>query len=401
METKIFTDDISEAAGILRAGGLVAVPTETVYGLAANGFDAEAVSEIFAVKGRPENKPLSLMVPDSGAMAALCSDVPKAAYTLADIFWPGPLTLVLKAKAGIPEIVRAGGETIGLRCPDHPQLQALLRQIDFPLAAPSANPSGEKSPVSAQEVDAYFNGRIAGIIDGGVCAVGKESTLIDLSKTPYTVLREGALSKQEIFMALSCAMTIIGVTGGTGCGKTTALKAIKEMGGLVIDCDEVYHRLLSESPELIEAVNRRFPGAIDKDTRDTKALGGIVFSSAEDLSALNAITHKFVGDEISRQIFDWAAQGGEIVAVDAIALIESGMGNICKATVGIIAPEERRIERLMKREGISREYAALRISAQKPNEFFEENCDYTVSNDETEESFLDRCRQTFIEIIRR
>ena len=120
MTTKIITNDIEQAAAIIREGGLVAVPTETVYGLAGSGLNEAAVSEIYRVKGRPEVKPLSLMVHDSSAMDAYCVDVPHGAYALAKRFWPGPLTIVLKAKDIVPEIVRAGGDTVGLRCPDHP-----------------------------------------------------------------------------------------------------------------------------------------------------------------------------------------------------------------------------------------------------------------------------------------
>ena len=401
METQELSGRISEAAQILKVGGLVAVPTETVYGLAANGFLENAVSKIYEVKGRPENKPLSLMVKGAEAIEALCEDVPKAAYTLADVFWPGPLTIVMKAKKTIPDIVRAGGDTVGLRCPDHPQLSALLSEIDFPLAAPSANPSGEKSPVKAEDVLKYFDGKIEGIIDGGECTLGRESTIIDLSKTPYTILREGAVSSADVFMALTASLTIIGITGGTGSGKTTALNVIKDMNGLVIDADEVYHTLLSANGPMIDALNERFPGAIPEGTHDTKALGEIVFSNPEELHALNKITHKFVGEEIAGQLTDWARQGNALAAIDAIALIEGGTGNICKATVGITAPTETRIERLMKRESISREYAALRIAAQKPDEYFEKNCDFTVSNDGTEDSFRIKCRELFDSIVRR
>ena len=401
METQNLSGRISDAADILNSGGLVAVPTETVYGLAANGFDEKAVLQIYEVKGRPEAKPLSLMVAGAEAIGALCEDVPRAAYVLANVFWPGPLTIVLKAKKTIPDIVRAGGDTVGLRCPDHPQLKELLGAVDFPLAAPSANPSGEKSPVKAEDVWRYFDGKIEGIIDGGECTLGRESTIIDLSKTPYTILREGAVSADDVFLALTASLTIIGITGGTGSGKTTALNVIKEMGGLIIDADEVYHKLLNESDAMLAALNERFPGAIPEGTRDTKALGQIVFSDPEELRALNAITHKFVSGEIAGALTDWAKRGGELAAIDAIDLIEGGASNICKATVGITAPTETRIERLMKREGISREYAALRISAQKPNEYFETNCDYTVLNDSTEELFKTKCREVFESIFRR
>lgn len=396
METKELSQDIPAAAALLRVGGLVAVPTETVYGLAANGFDEKAVAEIYEVKGRPEKKPLSLMVRGAEAMGTLCAEVPPAAYRLAEFFWPGPLTIVLKAnKDLVPDLVRAGGETVGLRCPDHPQLRALLAAVDFPLAAPSANPSGEKSPVSAVEVLAYFNRKIAGIIDGGVCSLGLESTIIDLSKTPYALLRAGAVSEDEVNLALMASLTIIGITGGTGSGKTTALKVIEEMGGLVIDTDAVYHRLLAESEELIAALDARFPGAIPAGTRDTKMLGEIVFSDPEALRDLNAISHGFVGKEISRLLTDWARRGGTLAAIDAIALIEGGAGAFCRATVGITSPVETRIARLMRREGITHEYAALRISAQKPDSFFEENCDYTVDNSGTEAQFRENCRALF------
>ena len=158
MKTQIITAELDAAAELLRRGELVAVPTETVYGLAGNGLDEEAVHAIYEVKGRPERKPLSLMVPDAGAMARYCEDVPAQAYALAERFWPGPLTIVLKAKESVPEIVRAGGETVGLRCPDHPLTLALLKKAQIPFAAPSANPSGEPSPKTAGEVRAYLDG---------------------------------------------------------------------------------------------------------------------------------------------------------------------------------------------------------------------------------------------------
>ena len=400
MQTKIINDNISEAADIIKNGGLAAVPTETVYGLAANGLNAEAVRKIFAVKGRPENKPLSLMVSGSEAMDELCEDVPDAARYLADIFWSGPLTIVLKAKAGlIPDEVRAGGDTIGLRCPNHPKTLELLKTCGVPLAAPSANPSGEKSPKTASDVLGYFNGKIEAVIDGGECSMGVESTIIDMSKTPYKILRQGALSEEDLNMALMSSLTIIGITGGTGCGKTTALEVLKSMGGLIIDCDAVYHDLLQNSDELIAELDARFPGAIPAGTHDTKALGEIVFSNPEELRALNAITHRYVGIEMNRQLTQWAKNGNKIAAIDAIALIESGVSNFCRTTVGIIAPRQTRIERLMQRDNISEEYARLRIDAQKPNEFFQENCDHVLSNDSDRESFRIKCEKLFSDII--
>ena len=401
MKTLVFDGDVTGAAGIIKRGGLVAVPTETVYGLAANGFDPAAVEKIYEVKGRPETKPLSLMVPGVQAMDELCLDVPDAARFLADCFWPGPLTIVLKSKDTVPGIVRAGGATVGLRCPQQEKTLALLREVKLPLAAPSANPSGEKSPVSAQEVLAYFDGKIDAVIDGGKCEVGLESTIIDMSHTPYRILRQGALAEKDIDLALSASLTIIGITGGTGCGKTTALDVIREMGGLVIDCDEVYHELLIGCKPMIEEINAVFPGAIDPGSSDTKRLGEIVFNDPEALKKLGAITHRYVGAEMNRRLADWAKNGHSLAAIDAIALIEGGIGSYCRATVGVTAPTKARIERLMAREGISEEYAKLRIDAQKPNEYFESVCDYTLCNDGTREEFAKRSRELFDKIIGR
>ena len=401
MKTMLISGEISAAADIIKSGGLVAVPTETVYGLACNGLNEAAVKRIYEVKGRPEIKPLSLMVSDARAMEQLCRQIPQQAEFLAECFWPGPLTIVLKAKDSIPEIVRAGGQTVGLRCPAQQQTLELLSLAGVPLAAPSANPSGAESPKTAEAVMSYFDGIIDAVIDGGECSLGLESTIIDMSETPYKILRQGAAAAADIFMALCANMTIIGITGGTGSGKTTALDAITDMGGLVIDCDGVYHELLMNSREIRSEINRRFPNAIAENSHDTKALGDIVFNDPQALSDLNGITHRFVGEEVRRRLTDHALNGGRLAAIDAIALIEGGISNICKATVGIIAPTESRIQRLMLREGISREYAALRIAAQKPNEFFEKECDFTALNDGSIESFYAKCKKIFEDIIGR
>ena len=213
MNTKRITTEIAQAADAIRAGQLVAVPTETVYGLAGNGLDPAAVAQIYEIKGRPAVKPLSLMVHDASAMARYCADVPPAAYTLAEAFWPGPLTIVLRAQDCVPEIVRAGGQTVGLRCPDHPATLALIEAAQLPLAAPSANPSGAPSPKTADDVLAYFDGQIAAVIDGGPCGIGRESTLVDLSHTPYRILRSAADTSADknvcaVFFEKACQCSV-------------------------------------------------------------------------------------------------------------------------------------------------------------------------------------------------
>ena len=399
METKIFHSAADEAAEIIKKGGLVAVPTETVYGLAGNGLDEEAVKQIYEVKGRPQVKPLSLMVHGAEAMEQYCEDVPEGARLLAERFWPGPLTIVLKAKDNIPPIVLAGGDTVGLRCPDHPMTLALLEKAGVPFAAPSANPSGEESPKNARQVRDYFDGRIEGIINGGECGIGRESTIISMAQKPYQILRQGALSEKNIASALAEGLTILGITGGTGCGKTTALRVLEELGALIIDCDAVYHELLIETKEMLMEIDRAFPGVVSGGVLDRKALGAVVFSDGKALGELNRITHKYVGQEVDRLLENWAMAGGRLAAIDAIELFGGDLAGRCKATFAILADREKRIERIMARDSIPRDYAALRVDAQKPDSYFEEKCDHILKNNSTEQAFREKCRRKFLEVI--
>lgn len=399
METKLIKDDITAAAEIIKNGGLVAVPTETVYGLAGNGLDESAVRQIYEVKGRPAVKPLSLMVPDKSAMAEYCEDVPEAALCLAEKYWPGPLTIVLKAKPNVPAIVRAGGDTVGLRCPDHPLTLEALRAAALPFAAPSANPSGSESPKDAAKVLEYFNGKIPAVIDGGHCGIGRESTLIDMSAKPYKILREAALSADEIADTLADNMRLIGITGGTGSGKTTALDVLRDLGALVIDCDALYHELLDNSAELVADIAAEFPTAVTDGKVDRKALGEIVFTDAAKLQKLNSITHFAIGREVRRLMRAWAMQGGALVAIDAIELISSGLSKRCFATVGVVADRDVRLARIMARDGVSAEYAEKRISAQHTDDYFAEHCTYILHNNGTREEFYDRCLNLFLEVL--
>ena len=400
MKTEVFTDNISGAAEIIKNGGLVAVPTETVYGLAANGLDAEAVEKIYEVKGRPGYKPLSLMVPGAAVMERYCLSVPPQAKTLSARFWPGPLTIVLKARPEIPPVVLAGGDTVGLRCPDHPKTLALLAATGLPFAAPSANPSGEKSPKSADEVLAYFDGKIEGVIDGGLCGIGRESTLLSMAETPYRILRRGALGEEEIADALVDGMTIIGLTGPSGSGKTTALRALQELGALSIDCDEVYHELLESDGELTAALAARFPSAEKNGAIDRGALAALVFSDSAALADLNAISHRFIMREVQRRLRAWAMAGGTLAALDAIELISSGLGARCDLVVGVLAPRGARRARIMQRDGISAERAAARIDAQKGEDYFQEKCDHILYNDGSEDQFSNICRNYFSEVVK-
>lgn len=399
MNTKRYISCTDELVGIMRGGGLIAVPTETVYGLAGNGLDEKAVAEIYEVKGRPEVKPLSLMVHDAASMERYCENVPPQAHTLAKKFWPGPLTIVMKANPCVPEIVRAGGETVGLRCPDHPLTLELLEKSGVPFAAPSANPSGEPSPKNADSVLKYFDGRIDAVLDGGECGIGCESTLIDLSRTPYRILRQGALPADEIADAFVDSMKIIGITGGTGCGKTTALNELERRGALLIDCDAVYHRMLETDRPMLDEIEKYFPGAVIDGKLDRKALGAVVFTDEEALRDLNIITHRHINLEIRRILREHAMNGGTLAAIDAIELFSSGLAKRCTATIGVIADREVRIDRIMRRDGISREYAMMRVNAQRPNEYFIQKCSHVLENNGSQEEFIEKCRKTFEEVL--
>ncbi len=182
----------------LSCGDIVALPTETVYGLAADATQEQAVQAVYEAKGRPEAKPLSVLVDGMAMVERVCRDIPEDAYKLAQAFWPGPLTMILRGNGALPPIVTAGGATQGVRCPDHPAALAVLRALDRPLACPSANLSGQPSPKSEFQVLGRIGGRIHGIVKGGPCAVGVESTILDLTVTPYRILRRGGLGQEKI-----------------------------------------------------------------------------------------------------------------------------------------------------------------------------------------------------------
>lgn len=399
MKTEVIKTDLLRAAELLKKGELVAVPTETVYGLAGNGLDECAVQKIYDVKGRPAVKPLSLMVGGIDDIDKYCENVPAAAKALAGKYWPGPLTIVLKAKSLVPEIVRAGGETVGLRCPDHKLTLETIRHAGIPLAAPSANPSGKESPKSADKVMEYFDGLISAVIDGGVCGIGTESTLIDMSTCPYRILREGALSELEVSEALAELMPTIGITGGSGCGKTTALYQLEKMGALIIDADAVYHDLLKTDIFLLNELEDRFPGTVINGSLDRKALGAIVFSDEAALNDLNIITHRHISDKISQMRREWAMNGGWLAAIDAIELFGGGLAESCAATVAVLADKEIRVERIMERDKIDRSAAELRVNAQKPDSYFKERCTYAIYNNGEKNKFESEFQALIQEVI--
>ena len=467
METIIFhpeTDKnaIEEAAAILRRGGLLGIPTETVYGLGADGLNEDAVRRIFLAKGRPQDNPLILHVPDAGWLERCCTDIPPAAYALAERFWPGPLTMILPRRDCVPLRTTGGLDTVGVRCPDHPVTRAIIAAADTPVAAPSGNTSGRPSPTCARHMMEDMMGKIDGIVDGGDCAVGVESTIIDLTVQPrapvtvvtgtprrsaayirehlpagagvicfdeYTPLFAGHIvhrlgsqedklaQAQHVFDALrtfddtdvtaifaqcpdesglglavgnrlkkaagfhtvDASPLVIGFTGPTGAGKTSALRALERLGGLVLDCDAVYHDLLRTDSTLRDAITGAFGQVFTPDgTLDRQRLGTVVFSDPAALDTLNRIIYARLPRELLRRMDESSAP---VVGIDAINLVESGLCRLCRRTVAVLAPSEQRVRRIMARDGIPEEYARLRVQAQKDDEFYRTHCTDTLFND--------------------
>ena len=206
METLFLSASAPEAAAIaaeiIKKGNLVAIPTETVYGLGANGLDEAAVAKIFEAKGRPQDNPLILHLWDASQIGDFCQNVPEVAYLLAEKFWPGPLTMVLPAKDCVPRRTTGGLNTVAVRCPDSAITREIIRLAGVPLAAPSANISGKPSTTTAQHVRHDHDGRIAAIVDGGPCRVGVESTIVDLTDSPARLLRPGGITPEQLVEVL-------------------------------------------------------------------------------------------------------------------------------------------------------------------------------------------------------
>ena len=181
--------------------------------------------------------------------------------------------------------------------------------------------------------------------------------------------------------------TVIGITGGTGCGKTTLLNVIKDQGGTVLDCDAIYHDLLKTDKALLSAIDSRFPGCVENGVLDRKKLGAIVFANSTALEDLNKITHTAIKARVQERM----AQADGLVAIDAISLFESGLSQLCTTTVAVLADPKLRVARLMARDNITEEYAKSRINAQPSNAHFQEICDHTLENNGTAENFRENC----------
>ena len=230
MKTKIFkptSEHIAEAGAILRRGGLVAFPTETVYGLGANALDENAVSKIYKAKGRPSDNPLIVHIAEKEDMIPLVREIPPKAKALMDAFFPGPLTIILPKSEKIGRVVSGGLDTVGIRMPQNPVARALIKAAGVPIAAPSANTSGLPSPTNAKYVIEDMRGRIDAVIDGGSCEFGIESTVITLAGEIPTILRPGAITREMMSEVIGRVDIAKAVTEGMAEGETAASPGMK------------------------------------------------------------------------------------------------------------------------------------------------------------------------------
>ena len=482
-QQRVVEEKVQMAADIICRGGLLAIPTETVYGLGANALDPDAVRRIFEAKGRPQDNPLIIHVPSAQWLPRFCEDVPPLAYTLARNFWPGPLTLILKRKPIVPDATTAGLDTVAMRCPDHPvgvestivdltvtpprllrpgglpleDLQRVLGEIEVDRAVTAPLKDGEQPKAPGMKYRHYapkapvtvFTGNPRRTAQAMAQQLGEGTGVIcfdefaSLFQGHETHLLGPAADKeiqaQRVFDALrtfdgsgvteilaQCPDNrglglaignrlkkaagfhvvdvedeniVLGITGGTGAGKTSALRAIEDLGGLTLDCDAVYYELLNADPALRSAIAGAFGAEVFEanGTLNRKALGEMVFGNADRLDQLNDIVFRFLRPELERRI---AAFPGKLCALDAINLFESGIDKLCDCTVAVTSPVELRVRRIMERDGIDEKYARLRISAQQQDDYFREKCDRELSNTaQTPREFRETAREFFARLI--
>lgn len=504
-------NDIQQAAEILKNGGLVAIPTETVYGLAANTFDREAVKNIFVAKGRPQDNPLIVHVSSLEEIPPLVKEVDPRLYDLAEKFWPGPLTVIMKKSDKVPDEVSAGLDTVAIRYPSHKGAREIIKAAGVPLAAPSANASGRPSPTCIEHVLEDLDGRIDAAVDGGECEVGLESTVITLATEPPTLLRPGGITPEQLcevlgeieiasavlnqlkdgevvqspgmkykhyapkaqvtiirgsfekykkfllaqtdtvcavcfegeggnfeksieygreesdssqayglFRALRdvdttgcrrafvrCPVTdgvglavynrllrsaafrvidlefdipVIGLTGQTGAGKSTVARLFEEKGVYNIDADLLARKAV-ENPEVIASLCDEFGDDIIRNgSLDRRELARRAFSNPEKQAILNSITHPEVTKLAVEEIHSAEKSGAKAVLIDAALLFESCLPALCSVTVSVVAEKETRLERIMKRDSISREDALIRMNAQKDEEYYRQKADIVINN---------------------
>ncbi len=506
METKILSTseyDIKLAGEILAKGGLVAFPTETVYGLGADALNEQAVKKIYAAKGRPSDNPLIVHIADKKDISPLVKEITPKAQALIDSFFPAPLTIILKKSEFVGDTVSGGLDTVAIRMPENEIARRLIKASGCPIAAPSANTSGLPSPTKAKYVIDDMMGKIDGIIDGGDCKFGVESTVITLACDPPVLLRPGAVTKEmieavigeievapavlegmkenevaqspgmkykhyapkarvvivdgtkkqyenfvnsrkdayalcfdedkvsipavtfgrenddlsqakELFDALrkldefgakkvyahipnkdgvgmavynrlirAAAFDIIdlkkpftiGLTGPTGAGKSYVCRELENRGFKIIDCDIHARRVVENGSPLLSELAETFgQDIIEQGTLNRALLAERAFESKDKTALLNSIMHPAI-------ISSCESEADGLCVLDAPQLFEANAQNKCYKIISVLADEKIRTERIMKRDGISKEQALRRMSVQFDNDYFINHSDYVIYND--------------------
>lgn len=298
---------VAEAARILREGGLVAIPTETVYGLAANALNAQAVTHIFRAKGRPQDNPLIVHVASPEWLPRYALEIPDAAYRCVEAFWPGPLTMVLKKRSVIPDVVSAGLDTAGFRCPSHPVASAVIAAAGVPLAAPSANTSGLPSPTLAEHVLADLGGKIDAIVDGGPCDVGVESTVLLLTGKVPCILRPGGVTLEQLRAVLGEVTVDPAVTHMLKAGRKVASPGMKYKHY----SPKAHVRIVRGDAQAYAAYVNALPGPVT----------ALCFEGEQPLLRVPCVTYGCAHDGASqaRRLFDALRHLDEIGARDVYA----------------------------------------------------------------------------------
>ena len=501
--------DIETAAEILRNGGIVAIPTETVYGLAADAFDSEAVKKIFEAKGRPQDNPLIVHISDFEQIYSIAREVPEKAKALADAFWPGPLTIILPKREEIPSETSGGLDTVAVRMPSHDVAREIIAR-SCPLAAPSANISGFPSPTSFDHVEADMTGRADAICNGGDCDVGVESTVITLATEIPVLLRPGGVTLEQLesilgevrvadavlnpmkkdekaespgmkykhyspdaqiqivrgnlkefadfvnssdcdgvlcfegeeehfpekicvtfgreddslsqaqrlfdalreldekgsknvfsrapsengvglavcnrlyraaaFRFVNAKKTIVGLTGPTGAGKGFISEYLKKLGCYVSDTDAIAREITMKDSPFLGILAEHFGQDIIDENGELKRklLAERAFKTKESQILLNSLMHPEIIRISVERCNDAIEKGAAAAIIDAPLLFEAGADKYCDTIIAVIAPKEIRIERIMKRDGITREQALGRMSVQHEDEFYTMKSEFTV-----------------------
>lgn len=502
---------VEKAAEILKNGGVVAVPTETVYGLAADALNPAAVEKIFKAKGRPRDNPLIVHATSLGEIEPLVEKIDPRLYDLAEKYWPGPLTVIMKKSELVPDEVTAGLDTVAVRLPSHKTARAIIAAAGTPLAAPSANSSGKPSPTEISHVIEDLDGKIDAAVDGGKCSVGVESTVVTLASDPPVLLRPGGITLEDLAEVLGeielssavleklgdgekplspgmkykhyapkaevsiiggdfekyrkfllakddsvCAVCfdgegkyfktaieyggendgasqarrlfaalrevdatgcerafvrrpssdgvglavynrllrsaafrtidlnvgvpVIGLSGPTGSGKSSAAALFKKKGYYVVDADSLARRAV-ENPEVLSALVRKFgDGVMENGKLLRRELARRAFASPEGVEALNSITHPEIIRLAIKELRAARDSGAKAAVVDAPLLFESRLAALCDKTIVLAADAPTRIERIMKRDGLSYADAKLRADAQKPEEYYGRKADIIINN---------------------